>query len=245
LFVSARLVPSEFRWTEPGRAVLLDPGAEQSLLINEEDHLRLQVVSAGMALERAREMMASELARLSERLEFARDPEGGFMASSVYNRGPGRRDSAMVHLAGLVATGQIGAVMTALSAQGVVVRGLFGESSRALGGYLQISSISGDPREMDGALQYVISAERAARSGAGSVPLLRGIEAARQMVRTRSSFSLGDAVRVVGWSRWGILAGVLPESAPRAADVCLAQLDPANRREEASSERAKLLQRLI
>ena len=219
-YVGTRLLSPDFPWTKPGRAALFDPERTTAILVNEEDHLRLQVVTGGATWESALEIANGRLAQLAMNLSFARTDRLGYLAASVYNAGEGRRISAMLHLAGLVTTERIHDVLPALRTGKIVFRGLFGESSRAVGAFAQVSTISGTPDEFRGALNYLVAEEETARR---QVPLSTVIErcaTARRFLIESPGISMADAVRALGLLRWGVSAGAV-------TDLSLSQIDLA------------------
>ncbi len=143
--VGCRLASPDFRWRDVGRALLLDARRSASVMVNEEDHIRLQSLTAGWSLPEAEALVASHLDRFERRLEFAWSADFGYLAASPYHAGEGRRLSAMLHLAGLANARRLPTVMRALASAGVVVRGLFGETSRAV----DIQAPTGVPKSME------------------------------------------------------------------------------------------------
>jgi len=122
------------------RGVCAGPGERLGAMINEEDHLRIQSVASGLDLARAL-AGAVELDReLEARLEFAVSPERGYLTACPTNVGTGMRASVLVHLPGLRLAGEIRKVHRAVAEMGMAVRGWFGEGSRPLGDFHQISN---------------------------------------------------------------------------------------------------------
>jgi len=122
----------------PGTAVLIDSPA--GVMVNEEDHLRLQTMLSGFALEdayAALESIDSELGRL---LPFAFHSEFGYLTSCPTNAGTGLRASVLIHLPGLVLTKEIGKVLQGLTQVGLTFRGLYGEGSEVVGNFFQLSN---------------------------------------------------------------------------------------------------------
>ncbi|MGH7614962.1 MAG: ATP--guanido phosphotransferase [Gemmatimonadales bacterium] len=122
----------------PGTAVLIDSPA--GVMVNEEDHLRLQTMVSGFALEDAYaelESIDSELGRL---LPFAFHSEFGYLTSCPTNAGTGLRASVLIHLPGLVLTKEIGKVLQGLTQVGLTFRGLYGEGSEVVGNFFQLSN---------------------------------------------------------------------------------------------------------
>lgn len=200
--VACRLVSADFSWNEPGRALLLDETRLISLMLNEEDHLRLQAVVPGWSVPHAVAAGREQLAGLEESLEFARSPSFGYLSASPYNCGEGIRVSAMFHLIGLAHTKRLPRVLSALASRGLASRGLFGEASRALGAFVQISMTRESPDDFRGAGAYLLEEESLARRSVLKEAIVERTEAARRLVQTSSEVSLPDALRVLAWVRW-------------------------------------------
>ncbi len=218
--VAGRLVSPDFDWNAPGRAAMLDADRSVSILVNEEDHLRIQALAAGWSLVRAAKDAKAILNCLGERLEFAAAQPFGYLAASPANCGEGLRYSAMFHLIGLAHTKRLPDVIRALHSQGLVVRGLFGERSRAVGAFVQVSSTAGAVPQFTGACEYLLEQEaRARQSTAGEAIAVRR-RAAGEWVEARQSIGLGDALRLLAWRRWDDR----PTAEVRAIDALLPEL---------------------
>lgn len=113
---------------------------DASIMVNEEDHLRIQVVLPGMRLSEAYEYADEIDTRLSTELEFAFDEKVGYQTCCVTNAGTGMRASLMLHLPGLVRTGNMYRIEERLEKLGLTIRGLYGEGSKAIGDIFQISN---------------------------------------------------------------------------------------------------------
>ncbi|GAA4723415.1 protein arginine kinase [Brevibacillus fulvus] len=121
-------------------AVLLNREESISIMINEEDHIRIQVLLPGFQLNEAWET-GSKLDDLFEKhLNYAFDEKRGYLTSCPTNVGTGIRASVMLHLPALVITQQINRILQAINQVGLVVRGLYGEGSEALGNLFQLSN---------------------------------------------------------------------------------------------------------
>lgn len=121
-------------------AVVLNHNESVSILVNEEDHLRIQCLFPGLQLKEAWEF-ADQIDDLFEKhMDLAFDENRGFLTSCPTNVGTGIRASVMMHLPALVMTQQINRILTAISQVGLVVRGLYGEGSEAIGNLFQISN---------------------------------------------------------------------------------------------------------
>jgi len=109
-------------------------------MINEEDHLRIQALRPGFQLTKAWSVINDLDSALEEHLNYAFSQERGYLTACPTNLGTGMRASAMMHLPGLVISGQMEKVVRAVNQLGMVVRGLFGEGSEASGSIFQISN---------------------------------------------------------------------------------------------------------
>ena len=134
------LISAEMVADEQERGVLIGPGQDVTLMINEEDHLRLQSFSPGLALHAAYAKADRADTELGERLPFAFDAEWGFCTRCPTNAGTGLRASCLLHLPALVMNGDINRVLEGLEQLGVTARGFYGERSKAIGDLFQISN---------------------------------------------------------------------------------------------------------
>src|SRR6185436_17600652 len=121
-----------------GAAVLTSGDA--GVMINEEDHLRLQCLRSGLALGPAYSEIERLDADLGTRLPFAFHPEFGYLTACPTNAGTGLRASVLIHLPGLVLTKEIAKVLQGLSQVGLTFRGLYGEGSEVVGNFFQLSN---------------------------------------------------------------------------------------------------------
>jgi len=140
LLLERHLISREHAFAKGARAVAFDSGETTSVMINEEDHLRQQVMRSGFQLEEAWQAMDEIDRRLEEILDFAFDDQFGYLTACPTNVGTGLRASVMLHLPALVMTRQIEKVFQAVTKINLAVRGLFGEGTQALGDFYQISN---------------------------------------------------------------------------------------------------------
>jgi protein arginine kinase len=119
---------------------LLKKDEKVTIMVNEEDHLRIQVLLPGLNLEQGWSICNKIDDLLEEKLKYAFDERFGYLTCCPTNVGTGLRASVMVHLPCLVITGYINKVLQAVSQVGLTVRGLYGEGTGALGNIFQISN---------------------------------------------------------------------------------------------------------
>jgi len=121
-----------------GAAVFLGDGA--AVMVNEEDHLRLQTLRSGFDLASAYAAIQGLDDELGRRVPYAFHQEFGFLTSCPTNTGTGMRASVLMHLPGLVLTKEIARTLTGLQQIGLTYRGLYGEGSEVVGNFFQISN---------------------------------------------------------------------------------------------------------
>ncbi|MFA5146183.1 MAG: protein arginine kinase [Candidatus Omnitrophota bacterium] len=124
------------------KALVIDPKEVVSIMVNEEDHLRIQVLKSGLDLKDAWRVIDEIDTELSKSLHFAYSPRWGYLTACPTNVGTGLRGTVMLHLPALVFTGQINKVLQATAKLGLNIRGLYGEGTEASGNIFQVSNQS-------------------------------------------------------------------------------------------------------
>ena len=140
VLVERHLISREHAAKGAGSAVVMNRKQTLSIMINEEDHLRMQSIRSGLQLKQAFKLVDKLDSALESSLEFAFDPRLGYLTACPTNVGTGMRASAMLHLPGLVLSELINQVVQAVSKIGLAVRGLYGEGTEAMGNLFQISN---------------------------------------------------------------------------------------------------------
>jgi protein arginine kinase len=140
--ISRDLAPGEDgQMSAPGRAVAFGPSESLAVMVNEEDHVRLQSLVPGYQLDRAWTTAVDFDRALESRVPLAHSRELGYLTACPTNVGTGLRASVMLHLPALsIVRSEIEKVFAAAQRTGLAVRGLYGEGSRAVGDYYQISN---------------------------------------------------------------------------------------------------------
>lgn len=121
-------------------AFLLSNDEKVSIMINEEDHIRIQTLGTGMSLKECWELSNKIDDVLEEEVDYAFDRELGYVTACPTNIGTGMRASVMVHLPALSITNQIEKLLIGISQLGVAVRGVYGEGTKSMGHLYQISN---------------------------------------------------------------------------------------------------------
>ena len=140
VLVERHLISREHAAKGTDSAVVINRRQTLSIMINEEDHLRMQSIRSGLQLKQAFKLVDKIDSALESKLEFAYDPRLGYLTACPTNVGTGMRASAMLHLPGLVLSELINQVIQAVSKIGLAVRGLYGEGTEAMGNLFQISN---------------------------------------------------------------------------------------------------------
>lgn len=149
---------------------LLSDNEEVSIMLNEEDHIRIQCLFPGLQLKEALNLANKLDDWIESEVDYAFDENRGYLTSCPTNVGTGLRASVMMHLPALVMTQQMNRIIQAIHQLGLVVRGIYGEGSEALGNIFQISNqITLGKSEEDivndlmSVVKQLIAQERAAR----------------------------------------------------------------------------------
>lgn len=134
------IISPEFASDADGRALLISPEEDISIMLCEEDHIRVQVMKSGFALDEAY-AVADELDNiLGEKFNFAFDERIGYLTQCPTNLGTGMRASVMLHLPALTVSGQIHKLINTVSKLGLTFRGAYGEGTNAVGDMYQLSN---------------------------------------------------------------------------------------------------------
>ncbi|MCP4649150.1 MAG: protein arginine kinase [PVC group bacterium] len=190
--VERHLVSREHITNIESHAVAISNDETLSVMINEEDHLRIQILQPGLNLDECWRKSEQMDATLSKKLSFAFSPKWGYLTACPTNTGTGMRASIMLHLPALVLTKQINRVIQAIIKLGLTVRGLFGEGTEAAGNFFQISNQVSLGRSEE---EIVDNIKRIIRQ------VLEYEQNARKALITQNKSGLSDQV----WRSYGIL----------------------------------------
>ncbi len=140
ILVEKHLISPHHAENIKSRAVILAPDESVSIMINEEDHLRIQCLQPGLELEETWKQADKIDDLLELTLDYSFSEKRGYLTACPTNVGTGLRASVMLHLPGLVVSKQIGQIVGAISQLGLAVRGYYGEGTEAYGNLFQISN---------------------------------------------------------------------------------------------------------
>ena len=138
--IERHLISPGFFDGDLSKALFIDREEQVSIMINEEDHLRIQSLAPGLNPKAAYEQASQYDAEIGRFLEYEYDADFGYLTACPTNAGTGMRASALIHLPGLVLTRDIERVIPYITRSGLVVRGFYGEGSDVLGNLFQLSN---------------------------------------------------------------------------------------------------------
>lgn len=170
VYVEDHLISPSILKNEDMASFLLRSDEKATIMINEEDHIRIQTLLPGLNLKRGWEICSSIDDKLEENLKYAYDIDLGYLTACPTNVGTGLRASVMMHLPCVSMTGSLSVIIESLGKVGLTARGLYGEGSEALGYLYQISNqvTLGDSEEeiiskLDKVVQQILGRERNTR----------------------------------------------------------------------------------
>src|SRR5205809_1793900 len=140
ILVERHLISREHAAKSAGSGLVLNKEETLCVMINEEDHLRMQALRPGLQLRSAWLAIDQVDTALEKKLDYAFSTDVGYLTACPTNLGTGIRVSAMLHLPGLVLAEQINQIIQAVNKLGLAVRGLYGEGTEALGNVFQVSN---------------------------------------------------------------------------------------------------------
>jgi protein arginine kinase len=140
ILVERHLISREHAAKSAGSGLVLNRDETLCFMINEEDHLRMQALRPGLQIRQAWQAIDQADSQLEKRLDYAFNPDWGYLTACPTNIGTGIRVSAMLHLPGLVLAEQINPIIQSVNKLGLAVRGLYGEGTEALGNVFQVSN---------------------------------------------------------------------------------------------------------
>lgn len=210
--VERHLVSPEFISETEGRALLLSKDESMSIMINEEDHIRLQVITDGLSLEQAYDTADKLDTLLDENLEFAFDDKLGYLTQCPTNLGTGMRASVMLHLPALEKSRTIGRIAGNLSKLGLTIRGAYGEGSEPSGSLYQLSnqvtlgiSEKAAIENLENITKQLVSQERQARERlAKSIDIQDSVSRSLGLLKSAMVMTHDEALKLLSNVRFGI-----------------------------------------
>ena len=260
--VERHLVSPEFISETEGRALLLSKDESMSIMINEEDHIRLQVITDGLSLEQAYDTADKLDTLLDENLEFAFDDKLGYLTQCPTNLGTGMRASVMLHLPALEKSRAIGRIAGNLSKLGLTIRGAYGEGSEPSGSLYQLSnqvtlgiSEKAAIENLENITKQLVSQERQARERlAKSIDIQDSVSRSLGLLKSAMVMTHDEALKLLSNVRFGILSGQIKDVTAEVVDSLMEKIEPATlmvnsgknlSAQERDIERAKILREAL
>ena len=238
VLVERHLISRELSGAKSGAGVIISKDQAFSVMMNEEDHLRIQVLRAGFNLRKAWNAIDELDSALEEQLDFAFSPTLGYLTACPTNLGTGMRASAMMHLPALVISSQMEKVVRAVNQLGMVVRGLFGEGSDASGSIFQISNQTtlGESeadiiKRLTSVLQSIVEHELNAREKlleADASKLLDKVGRAYGILQNSHVLSSSEAMNLLSLIRLGVDLGAFPDANRCTIDRLFIEAQPGH-----------------
>nr|WP_241676377.1 protein arginine kinase [Bremerella volcania] len=233
-----QLISREHAEAEGARSVAIDNDERLSVMINEEDHLRIQVMKSGLDLHSAWQQINEVDDQLESKLSYAFHERLGYLTACPTNVGTGMRVSVMLHLPALVITNQIEKVFRSLQKINLAVRGLYGEGSQAMGDFYQISNqiTLGKSEEeligqVSGVVPMIIEYERKARDfliTQNREDLHDKISRAYGILCTAQTISSEETMHLLSSVRMGVNLGLIDDLAISDINKLFVETQPAH-----------------
>ncbi len=238
VLVERRMISKELSTSEQASAVVMSKNQAFAIMVNEEDHLRIQVVCNGFHFDKVWKI-ANELdTGLEQYLDYAFSNELGYLTACPTNVGTGLRASVMMHLPALVMSSQMEKVIRGMSQLGIAVRGISGEGSDATGSFFQISNQQtlGESEEvilkrLGRIFQSVIQSELNARAKLleeDTNRLFDKISRAFGILRSSYVMTSAESINLLSIMRLAVDLKMLPEEERAGIDRLFIQCQPAH-----------------
>lgn len=233
-----RLISEELARNGECRRAIISRDESVTVMVNEEDHIRVQAIAPGLDLNAAYRKAEAVSMLLEERLPMAYSDKYGFLTACPTNTGTGMRASVMAHLPGLALAGRIQGTVEGLGKMGFAVRGNYGEHSHASGNLFQISNqitlgLSEDEviTDLQRVVGQLVSQERKARevvSKADPVRLKDQASRSLGLLRYAIRITTEEAMRRISEMRLGVSLGFLPDISEEILNKAMVAIGPAS-----------------
>ena len=234
--IERHLVSPDFIDAQEGRAVYLSDDNTVSIMVNEEDHIRLQVIKDGFELNEAYALADQIDNILSKKLNFAFHKQFGYLTQCPTNLGTGMRASVMLHLPALEMSGAVNRIGANLSKLGLTMRGLYGESTKPAGAFFQLSNqvtlgIS-EKAAIDNlqniTTQLIAQEMRARETVLSNIEVEDRIHRALGILKTARLMDHNEAMRLLSLVRLGVSEKKLESLSTDSIDTLLVEIQPAS-----------------
>lgn len=234
--VERHLISPDFADSRPGRALAVTEDESISIMINEEDHLRIQVIKEGASLKEAYAIADRIDTALNKTLNFAFDKKLGYLTQCPTNLGTGMRASVMMHLCALGESHTVARIASNLSKLGFVIRGTYGEGSNATSAMYQLSNQVTLGISEESAIENLenICSQLAQSETNTRAKLMESMEYQDRISRsmgillTARLISHAEAVRLLSNVRVGVTEGIIDSVSLEVVDSLMTAIQPAS-----------------
>lgn len=238
ILVERHLISREHAAKNAGSGLVLNREESLCVMINEEDHLRMQALRPGLQLKQAWAAIDAVDSKLEKKLDYAFNADLGYLTACPTNLGTGIRVSAMLHLPGLVLAEQINQIIQAVNKLGLAVRGLYGEGTEALGNVFQVSNQmtlgESEPEiveRLNKVLAQIIEHEENARGTLQEKKpktVFNHIGRAYGILANAHSISSKETMNLLSFLRLGVDLGMFPDMERGLVDELFILTQPAH-----------------
>ena len=233
--VEQHLASPEFMSDSAGRALILSKDKTMSIMINEEDHIRLQILYKDLSLEQAYDTADKLDTLLDENLDFAFDEKLGYLTQCPTNLGTGMRASVMLQLPALKSGKAIGRIAGNLSKLGLTIRGAYGEGTEPEGAMYQLSnqvtlgiSEKAAIENLKNIAQQLVTQElQAEKRMCESLETQDKISRSLGILRSAKLISCKEALELLSNVRFGINSGIIEDIDLNTVDELITEIQPA------------------
>jgi len=229
--------PNLARQKKPA-AVFISADESISVMVNEEDHIRMQTIFSGFECQRAYDIISSLDTFIAQKINYAVHQKYGYLTSCLTNVGTGMRISCMMHLPAICKANIADSLFAALGKLGVTVRGMYGEGSKASGYLFQISNqmtLGMSEKEIldrfNDVVNQLITKERDLRKALlkqQGATLEDKIMRSYGILKTARLLSTKEMLSLFSNVRWGISLGLITNLEPRVINSLMVETSPAH-----------------
>jgi len=234
----SRLISKEMERGGESRAVYIRADLKCSVMVNEEDHLRLQCFEAGLQTNKAQERLRQLDAEVARVLAYARSDRFGYLTACPSNMGTGLRISVMMHLPGLTLRRELEEALKGLPSRGLTVRGFYGENSENIGDFFQISNevtlgkpVDAIEENLASAVGTIMEKELEARSllhREGGLAVLDSIWRSYGILTSARRMDSMEAMKLLSRLRLGVDEGLFPGISHGRLNRLIVEIQPGH-----------------
>lgn len=247
--------PDLAKQKKPCAAFISDDG-NVSIMVNEEEHIRIQSIFAGLECQKAYDIISKVDTYLAEKIDYAVHPKYGYLTSCLTNLGTGMRTSCMLHLPALSISNVAENMFATLGKLGITVRGMYGEGTRSTGYFFQVSNtmtLGVDEKEIiekiNGVANQIIAKEREMRNALlrqNGISMEDDIMRSCAILKSARLLSTDEMIGLFSKVRVGITAGLVKDIKTKDLNALMmettnAQLANEGNRIERNAARAKIV----